>query len=529
MSELKQYYAQQRRLHPLTLIYRGITNIPGLLLPLYFVFFNQDQSEFFYLGIAALYGILVLPMLVLNWYYFNFWISPRELIIHQGIIAKKQRNIPMERIQNIEIHQNFLQRLLGIAKVTADTAGGTMSEASLEFVSYKDAEDIRQIIRSYQKDIEEKKETINEASTDDSVDNIEECEKESSSKHGIIFKMSLLEIAIYGMLRFRPLVLIGMFMLYQYFFSFNPESIFLQLEQSEDLKSIFDADGLTIVLYLLLGIFITMLGSWLADILLTINQFYGFTLSYEDNKLLSEYGLLGKRKGIIPLKKLQSLVMKSNVITRKFKLYSLDMQTAGLGKRDNTAESALPLAKFDRVISLVKDINGFVFPEKFENVSRKTIRRALIRYFIMILSFSIFAYFIVPSALWLLLLTPLLYLAALLRYQYRGYSFNDSYIVIKQGFIYQRIFFIPIEKIQTLNLSANFFQRRLGLASLNIDTAATSSLTDASIIDIAAEDADELLNLLGKLFIESNAKTNIVKNRIISNGESNNDDILLIS
>ncbi len=507
MSDLQQYYAQQRRLHPLTLIYRGITSIPGLFIPLYFVFFNQDKNEMFYLGLAVLYGVMLLPMLILRWYYYYFWISPKEMIIRQGIIAKKQRNIPIERIQNVDIQQNLLQRLLGIAIVKAETAGGLTAEASLEYVSKSDAEDIRQIIRSYQKEIEgNKPDIVQERSKIDEIGSsaidfqTKEANSGTNSMKGIIFKMGIKELAVYGMLRFRPLVLAGVFIIYQYFTAFNPESFFRQIEQSESLQSILQQDTITVFFFIFIGLFLVMLISWIADIAMTINQFYGFTLSYEENKLFSEYGLLGKRKGIIPLKKLQSLVMKSNIITRRFSLYSLDMQTAGIDKRNSAAEAALPLARFDRVVSLIKDIKGYDFPEKFENVSRKTIRRAVVRYFIMLVPVALAAYFVFPGFLWLLILSPLLYFAALLRYQYRGYSFYDNYIVIKQGFIYQRISFIPIEKIQTLNVVANIFQRRLGLATLNIDTAATSGLADASIIDISMEDADDLLNKLAHLF-----------------------------
>ncbi len=496
MSEAKTYFAEQRRLHPTTLIYRGITSIPGMAIPIYFIFVNKDTSELFYIGLAVLYGLLVLPMLILSWYYFHFWISPKELIIRQGIISKKQRNIPLERIQNIEIQQNFLQRLLGIARVKAETAGDIMSEGVLEYVSREDAEDIRGIIRSYQKELEgEEEDDEEETAASEEAEGAPPIKKKK--KQGIIFKMSLRELAVYGMLRFRPLVLVAAFTLYQYF-AVSPESFFL--EQTEQIKNIFEADAFTIISYIILGILIAMFISWLADIALTINQYYGFTLSYEDSKLHSEYGLLGKRKGIIPLKKLQSIVLKSNIITRKLKLYSLDLQTAGIGKSGGGAESALPLAKYERVVSLIKDIKEYDMPGHFEKVSKKTIRRAVFRYMMLVIPFTAAAYFVLPALLWLLILTPLLYLAALLRYQYRGYALMDDYVVIKQGFIYQKISFIPIEKIQTLNMIANFFQRRLGLASLNIDTAATSGFADASIIDVAEEDAEELLTTLADKF-----------------------------
>ena len=101
-----------------------------------------------------------------------------------------------------------------------------------------------------------------------------------------------------------------------------------------------------------------------------------------------------------------------------------------------------------------------------------------------------------PELSWCLILTPLLYLAAYLRWKYRGYLIVDNTILIKQGFWFRRVSIIPVEKIQTLNIVETFFQRRLKLGSIYIDSAATGLAKDAGIEDVDTDEATNLMDLL---------------------------------
>ena len=98
------------------------------------------------------------------------------------------------------------------------------------------------------------------------------------------------------------------------------------------------------------------------------------------------------------------------------------------------------------------------------------------------------------------ILIPLIYFGAVLRWQHRGWNIQNDKIIIKQGFYSRRIKIIPIDKIQTINVKRSFFQRRLQLATLHIDTAASSGINDASIIDIDENEALELMNIISKKF-----------------------------
>lgn len=488
-NEIHQY-TEAKRLHILSIFYTAIRQLPGMLITFYFLVLQNSSTDWFYLIIGITYGIFVFPTMILNYYYFTYSITSEEVVIRSGIISKKQRNIPIKRVQNIELNQNFLQKLMHITKVRIETAGGGETEGSLEFVSNIDAERIRAAIQTHQNRLSENPD-----------DKELESETVRHEDDDLIFSMSLKDVALYGMFRFRPIVFAATAWIISMYQQYNTDF----WEELTDLlqEQVGDLDIASIVFLVIVFLLLASLVSWIIDIALTINQYYNFKLKRDGKKLNSDCGLLGSRRSTIPLKKLQMMVLTSNFIKAKFNYYGLRIETAGFaGKEAKNSEIAVPFTSFDRIIDLSKSILKYDLPSEFTKVSRKTIRRAFVRYLIL-MSFPLtIGAYILPEVAWFILLIPVLYYAAVIRYQHRGFYLNDNTVLIKQGFISRRISVIPINKIQTLNVRATFFQRRLGLSSLIIDTAATASLHDAQIVDIDSKDAEELHNILSQRFIE---------------------------
>ncbi len=74
-----------------------------------------------------------------------------------------------------------------------------------------------------------------------------------------------------------------------------------------------------------------------------------------------------------------------------------------------------------------------------------------------------------------------------------GYYVGEDHLVVRRGFWRRRTTVIPYYRIQTVSTRRSIFQRRLGLASLVIDTASSRTFYWATptIYDIDLEDARE--------------------------------------
>lgn len=82
------------------------------------------------IGMMALFNILNYIFSILYVNNFSYSISEKFIKIHYGIFSRTKTTIPFSRIQNIAIHQNIRDRLLGIYTVNIETAGGMAAASS---------------------------------------------------------------------------------------------------------------------------------------------------------------------------------------------------------------------------------------------------------------------------------------------------------------------------------------------------------------------------------------------------------------
>lgn len=84
-------------------------------------------------------GVLVLGYLYLARITSVYTITPIEVSLEVGILSKKRRAAPLNRVTNFEVNRPLLKRILGLADLHIDTAGGSEIEIELTEMSYQDA------------------------------------------------------------------------------------------------------------------------------------------------------------------------------------------------------------------------------------------------------------------------------------------------------------------------------------------------------------------------------------------------------
>ena len=68
----------------------------------------------------------------------------KEFNLYSGILNKKRRHVPYQRVQSVNQQAGVLQRILGVCDVKIDTAGGASNDAiMLKFVQTSEAEALR--------------------------------------------------------------------------------------------------------------------------------------------------------------------------------------------------------------------------------------------------------------------------------------------------------------------------------------------------------------------------------------------------
>ncbi len=179
------------------------------------------------------------------------------------------------------------------------------------------------------------------------------------------------------------------------------------------------------------------------------------------------------------------------------------METAGggpqRGQRSGETEAFVPIARKRDVGPLLRE----VFPDaRFDGVQLHPVspvsrRRSFLRLSVPVLAATLLASLLLgPDWLWLLALLVPAWLYAGAEYRARGWARPGGHALVRGGVLTRVNWVVPEEKIQTLHLHETPFQRRLGLASLLIDTAAGGRV--ARVTDLDRGSAGLLLHELAR-------------------------------
>jgi putative membrane protein len=425
---------------------------------------------------------------------FEYVLTADTFDIDSGVFGRREREIPLGRIQNVDISQNVVQRALGIAEVRLETAGGGTSEARLRYVGESEADRLQQ--------------AISERST--------EGDEAGSEGFEELFAITNRELGLLATvatdLRLASLVFLGTIL-------FAP-SVAGEMGAQPGVAGV-----VTTVEFVgpLVGI-AAVIALGLAGGVASAAKYYEFRLWQGPSELRYERGLLQRFSGTIPLARVQTLTVEENVLARQFGYASLFVETAGGGgggDRNDQMQSAIPIAKRERVTDLAQSIEPFGDPD-FERPPKRARTRYAFRYALVLLGLAslLFAVGQVVDGMalrglvgsvtdrWYAPLAGLVVVpvAAHLAWVNRGYYFGDSHVVTRNGFWVRKTSIVPYHRVQTVFSSKTLFQRRRSLGTVVVDTAGSRSLTgdDTKAVDIddaVAEDVRERVTerLLGSL------------------------------
>ncbi|HJW60246.1 MAG TPA: PH domain-containing protein, partial [Actinomycetota bacterium] len=91
------------------------------------------RRQFWLLALGAL---VLLAWSTVEWWRHTYELEGGALRVEEGVLARKLRAVPFDRIQQVELVRKPLHRLLGVASLRVETAGGgTAAEVDLDVVT----------------------------------------------------------------------------------------------------------------------------------------------------------------------------------------------------------------------------------------------------------------------------------------------------------------------------------------------------------------------------------------------------------
>lgn len=482
-----------RRLHPLTVPLRAVNGLGSLFAIVVFTTFVGSGGPFQNIGpVLVSLGLLAIVVVVGYQYAyyrrFTYAVTDDTLDIASGVISRQRREIPLGRVQNVDISQGLIQRALGIAAVDFETAGGGSTEAQLRYVSRGEARRLQDVIRGHTPGDERKQGDAAEAEGRDAS---------SPGPSGeLLFSLDQRSLVVVSALSFDVRV-------------FSLVQTAGALASPALLGVFLDAPRISQIPLVVVGVAVLLTSGWLLGAAVTFTRYYGFRLTRFEEELRYERGLVQRFSGTIPLEKIQSMTIRENVLMRNFGYAALSIETAGYGGGDEPSggsEAAVPLDTRPAVISLAQSLEPFE-DVAFESPPERTKRRYVRRYRLVTLGITAgltaLVWWLEVPDVWFSL--PLATLiggillagpAAQRGYQSRGYVLTSGYAVTRNGWWRRGTAVVPLYRLQNVIDRRSIFQRRWSLATVEFDTAGSLSLMGATgqAVDIDTERARSLSN-----------------------------------
>lgn len=133
-----------RRTHPLSPFAKAGQGLSGLVIAV-FVFARDIPGGFF--ARLALVALLLIGAGLLgwvSWWRTTFWFDDDgDLRVASGLFYRNERRLQLSRLQSVEITRPLVARLVGLAEVRPEVAGGENAKIALAYLSEAEASSLR--------------------------------------------------------------------------------------------------------------------------------------------------------------------------------------------------------------------------------------------------------------------------------------------------------------------------------------------------------------------------------------------------
>ncbi|MEO1167484.1 MAG: PH domain-containing protein [Pseudomonadota bacterium] len=467
------------RLHPATFAIRALEQLPQFVLGLPAAAYFIGNSGIMVALLFALVGIaLSVGLAYLYWLRFAYHVGEEQLIIESGILNRNRRTIPFDRIQDVSLEQKLLARLFGVSVARIETGGSGGDEGELDCISREEADRLRDRIRAYRAGSASETDTTNEA---------------TEVSEPVLYTMSIGRLVIAGLFNFSLVFLAVLGGVWQYVGSYLP-SDYLDPRQWIDTYGDQAAGLMTALPILWFALLLIAIGA-ITGLVRTIAREFGFRLTRTETGLRRQRGLFTRTDVVIPLKRVQAVVISTSILKRFLGWHGMAVQSLGTDGGAGTNHVVAPLAHTDDLKPILDELHSRPPPpdDQFERVSPGLIYRSWLEDGIVLGVVVVGVSLFWTGWSWLLLLAPFLAIAPVLQYRAHGYCIDGDLMFVRRGFWRPRVTILPLDRVQSASLVRGLTQRGFGLATLAIGTAGASLGSPLRILDLEEPVARRLL------------------------------------
>ena len=272
----------------------------------------------------AVYSILVLAAIVLIsalfaylWYLrFTFFLDQekQEFIVNKGILNRDQLTIQLDKIQQVNINQSILQKIIGIYGLKIDTAGAKGEEVNIRAISESAAYTLKAHLLN--------RSANTETTASDEVQATPDEKPFLRISATTLLKVGLTSNYLQSFLLLLAFVYTVIYEGRQFMDAFDMDKDALQNSVTAML-TLFSVIILIVVILILLLII---------NLVRTFYKFFELEISRHQHALLLSSGLIAKKTALADPKKIQITRYSQNYFQKKIGILNMVLQQAHSGK-----------------------------------------------------------------------------------------------------------------------------------------------------------------------------------------------------
>ncbi|NYZ62342.1 PH domain-containing protein [Luteimonas deserti] len=466
----------ERRLHPGSWLFVLLQNLRQFIVPLAVLLFAGGRRDDGYPWWLPMLGVGAL-VVVSIWQYltFRYRIADDRLIVRSGLLERSVRQIPYSRIHNVAIHQSLLHRLIGVAEVRLESAGGTKPEAEMRVLRLPEALALEQLIR-------DRGSAPATAAADGAAP--------PAPAGTTLLALSTIEVVKLGLISNRGMIVVAGAVALS--FQVLPERtmgrwLFEGGREAFGYASGFATTWLAkgMVLAAFVAVALALIRAF--SVLLALVRYHGFRLQRQGRRLTVERGLLSRSRSSVPRRRIQAWTLRESVLHRLFARRTLEIDTAsaraGDGQGNANGQRGLdalaPIAPPDTCDAILRDIA--VLPAWPPAEWRPLHPRAWLR---LLLGDALLTAVLCGVLAWFfqwwgalgLLWLPWSGFVARRHAARAGYAIDDALVAVREGWWSRHWRLAEIGKLQAVELRQSPLDRGFGMASVWLDTAGAGAL-----------------------------------------------------
>ncbi len=484
-----------KRPHPYTLLIEFVSSVRDLIFPIVFILASGGSGDALATEALPALALLAPVGFAMARYFTTRYALTEEALLHNyGVLRRNKQVLPRRNIQNLSTSAGLIARATGLMELTVSDAskGG---DISLRLLSVEDAEGLMTLLR---RDAMESSAAVSDVPPNSGqMPGMAAPSGASAFVADPIHTLDLIDLVKLRAVTSSGLVGSVMVVLIV---------VVVAISVPDATREVTDEMSWSSAIFILGPIAAGLFAA--ASPVLALG---GFRLWSDPDRLRIKTGLLTEVQVNARRERLQLIEVNRHLLAQKLGLEAIRFETADVEGDNANVNYLAPAVARDSWPRFAADALGNVelSETNLNRVSPLTERRSLVRFTLggipLVGAFG--ALLIAAPAgnrgpvVALLALVLVFYVATAVFYSKRrakrlGWAVGAEQFLFRTGVIAERLILVRKEKLQVLRLHQSFFQRRLGLASVQVGTAGMGLLGVVTLPDLELHTASELMHHL---------------------------------